>query len=139
MTSDSRSPEEIERDIKHKRAGLTDTLDELQDRFSPEHMAREVADRFSKHGGDIGRSFSRAIKQNPLALTLTGVGLAWLMMSDRDEARDERVGHDSNHLHHDRGFLHDGSDGASAVRADAWRSSQDTADWRVICQTHITI
>ena len=36
MTNDSRNPEEIEREIERERAGLADTLDDLQDRFSVE-------------------------------------------------------------------------------------------------------
>lgn len=88
MTNDTRSPEEIERDIERERAGLTDTLDDLQDRFSIEHVARQFSDQFREHGGDIGRSVSEAVKRNPVALALTGVGLAWLMMGDRSGGRD---------------------------------------------------
>ncbi|MAM39890.1 MAG: hypothetical protein CL949_15640 [Erythrobacter sp.] len=84
MTSDdTRSPEEIEREIERERASLSDTLDDLQSRFSIEHLARQFSDQFREHGGDIGRSVSDAVKRNPMALALTGVGLAWLMMSDK--------------------------------------------------------
>jgi len=88
MTTDTRSPKEIERDIERERAGLTDTLDDLQDRFSIEHVARQFSDQFRAHGGDIGRSVSEAVKRNPVALALTGVGLAWLMMGDKSGGRD---------------------------------------------------
>lgn len=88
MTTDTRSPKEIERDIERERAGLTDTLDDLQDRFSIEHVARQFSDQFREHGGDIGRSVTEAIKRNPAALALTGVGLAWLMMGDKSGGRD---------------------------------------------------
>lgn len=97
MTSDSRTPEQIEREIERERAGLTDTLDDLQNKFSVETIARQVSDQFREHGGDIGRSVSDAVKRNPVALALTGVGLAWLMLgdksggSDRDD-RDRRYG-----------------------------------------------
>lgn len=102
MTNETRSPEEIERDIERERAGLSETLDDLQDRFSVETIARQLADQFREHGGDIGRSVSEAVKANPVALALTGVGLAWLMMGgrsdngyrpgtqDRDHAADAR-------------------------------------------------
>lgn len=93
MTNSTRSPEEIEREIERERAGLTDTLDDLQDRFSIEHVARQFSDQFREHGGDIGRSVSEAVKRNPVALALTGVGLAWLMMGDRSGSRD-RYDHD---------------------------------------------
>lgn len=88
MTTDTRSPKEIERDIERERAGLTNTLDDLQDRFSIEHVARQFSDQFRAHGGDIGRSVSEAVKRNPVALALTGVGLAWLMMGDKSGGRD---------------------------------------------------
>ncbi|MBV7411087.1 DUF3618 domain-containing protein [Maritimibacter sp. DP1N21-5] len=86
MTNDTRSPEDIERDIERERAGLTNTLDDLQDRFSVESIARQVTDSFREHGGDLGRSVSDAVKRNPVALALTGVGLAWLMMDKRSDS-----------------------------------------------------
>ena len=88
MTNESRSPEEIEREIERERAGLTNALDDLQNKFSVESIARQVSDQFREHGGDIGRSVSEAVKRNPLALALTGVGLAWLMMGDKSGGRD---------------------------------------------------
>tara|TARA_R110000787_G_scaffold51821_1_gene122429 strand:- start:60 stop:1292 length:1233 start_codon:yes stop_codon:yes gene_type:complete len=101
MTSDTRSPEEIERDIERERAGLSNTLDDLQDRFSVETMARQVSDQFREHGGEIGRSVTEAVKRNPVAVALTGVGLAWLMLGDRtaprrrhDDGRDDRYRED---------------------------------------------
>jgi hypothetical protein len=83
MKDDSRGPEEIKREIERERAGLTDALDGLQNKFSVESIARQVSDQFREHGGDIGRSVSEAVKRNPVALALTGVGLAWLMMGDK--------------------------------------------------------
>ena len=88
MTNETRSPKEIERDIERERAGLTNTLSDLQDRFSIESLARQVSDQVREHGGDIGRSVSDAVKRNPLALALTGAGLAWLMLSDRSGGHD---------------------------------------------------
>lgn len=107
MTSDTRSPEEIEREIERERAGLSNTLDDLQDRFSVETLARQFTDQFREHGGDIGRSVSDAVKRNPVALALTGVGLAWLMMGDRTGGQRHhtsvrRVRHvDYGHQHDD--------------------------------------
>ncbi|MEB8386738.1 DUF3618 domain-containing protein [Rhodobacteraceae bacterium KMM 6894] len=88
MTTDTRSPEEIERAIERERAGLTSTLDQLQDKFSVETVARQVSDQFREHGGEFGRSVTDAVKRNPLALAVTGIGFAWLMMSDRSPGRD---------------------------------------------------
>ncbi|EAQ03249.1 hypothetical protein OB2597_13933 [Pseudooceanicola batsensis HTCC2597] len=77
--SDTRSPDEIERDIERERSDLKDTMDELQDRISPDRIMREVSRGLFEHGGDIGTAISASVKRNPVALALTGVGLAWLM------------------------------------------------------------
>ena len=109
MTNDTRSPEEIEREIERQRAGLTNTLDDLQDKFSVETIARQFSDQFREHGGDIGRSVSDAVKRNPIGLALTGVGLAWLMMGDKTGSGDRyersrnyrRNDHDDHDLYDD--------------------------------------
>lgn len=99
MTSDTRSPEQIERDIERERAGLSNTLNDLQQRFSVETIARQVTDQFREHGGDIGRSVSEAVKRNPVALALTGVGLAWMILGDKSAPAP-----------HDRGYRGRGYD-----------------------------
>lgn len=100
MTNDNRTPEEIEREIERERAGLTSTLDDLQNKFSVETIARQFSDQFREHGGDIGRSVTDAVKRNPIALALTGAGLAWLMAGDRASSRD-RVGTRDSYDHRD--------------------------------------
>jgi hypothetical protein len=79
MTTEARTPEEIERDIERDRARLTDNLESIQSQFSIDNAVRQIGDQLRLHGGDIGRSISDAAKQNPVALALTGVGIAWLM------------------------------------------------------------
>ena len=90
MTNDSRNPEEIEREIERERAGLANTLDDLQDRFSVEGIARQFSDQFREHGGDWGRSISDAAKRNPVALALTGAGLAWMMFGSGNSRTSTR-------------------------------------------------
>lgn len=82
MSTETRSPAEIEKDIESDRERLSDTLNEVQDRFSVERIARQVSDQFGEHGGDIGRSVSESLKKNPLAVAVTGVGLAWLIFGN---------------------------------------------------------
>ncbi|RKF12613.1 DUF3618 domain-containing protein [Roseovarius spongiae] len=144
MTNDNRSPEEIERDIKRERAGLSETLDDLQDKFSVETIARQVTDQFREHGGDIGRSVSTAVKSNPVALALTGVGIAWLMMGNRSGDDPGRVPYRHSHddLDRDRSRDHatlDTREPASGPRARPVRprplysgrygSSHTAPDW----------
>ncbi len=107
MTSDTRSPDEIEREIERERSELSHTLDDLRDKFSVDSIARQFSAQFREHGGDIGRSVADAVKRNPVALALTGVGLAWLMMGDGpgfrhgNDRRYGRVDHDE-HSDYDR-------------------------------------
>lgn len=75
--------EEIQRDIETERSEMNQTLSELTSRLSPDHLFREVSDHFRQHGGDIGRSVGETVKQNPLALALTGIGLSWLIFGQK--------------------------------------------------------
>ena len=85
--ADQQTSDDIELQLEKDRAGLTDTLDDLRERFSMDGIIRQAADQFREHGGDIGASVSRAVKDNPMALALTGVGLAWLIFGDTSGAR----------------------------------------------------
>ncbi|SFE84668.1 Protein of unknown function [Sulfitobacter brevis] len=118
MTNDTRTPEEIEREIERERAGLTSTLSDLQDKFSVDGVVREFSNQFREHGGDIGRSVSEAVKRNPVALALTGVGLAWLMLGDKSDPRVRE-----NRFSRDTGY---GSDRYDADRYGANRTGSDS-------------
>lgn len=96
--TDHRSPEEIERQLEKERAGLAEDLDDLRDKFSIDTIVRQTADQIRAHSGDIGASVSRAVKENPLAIAVTGVGLAWLIFGDKSGGRSMRD-HDD---HYDR-------------------------------------
>ncbi|AJE49078.1 DUF3618 domain-containing protein [Celeribacter indicus] len=93
--SDSRNPNAIERDIERERSELADTLQQIQSRFTPEAVIRQVSREVQLHGGDIGRSISKSVKQNPVGLTLTAVGLAWLVFGrSYEEEGDSRLAGD---------------------------------------------
>ena len=92
MTNENKSPEEIEREIERERAGLKDSINDLQERFSFDGMFQQIGDQFREHGGEFGRSIARSARDNPIALALTGAGLAWLIIgnnrsSDTDDWR----------------------------------------------------
>ena len=103
MPNDTRTPDQIERDIERERSDLASTVDALQDKFSPEAVISEIANGVRRHGGEFGDAVGRSAKQNPLALAVTGVGLAWLIFgrSHDDPAEDVRrngaTHHSSNH------------------------------------------
>ncbi|XDA99109.1 DUF3618 domain-containing protein [Sulfitobacter sp. LCG007] len=86
MTNDLRSPEQIEREIEAERAGLSSTLDELQDRFSVDQIARQFTEQLRVHGADFGRSVTETVKRNPMALGLTAVGIAWMVFGNNSRS-----------------------------------------------------
>ncbi|WP_281969137.1 DUF3618 domain-containing protein [Roseovarius nanhaiticus] len=92
MTNDTRSSEEIEREIERERAGLKDSIHDLQDRLSFDGMFQQVGDQLREHGGEFGRSIAKSARDNPVALALTGAGLAWLMFGNnrRSDRREDR-------------------------------------------------
>ena len=91
MPDTTRTPDDIERDIERERSELGRTVNELQDRFSPDHIFREIGRGLSDHGSDIGEAVTRSVKRNPVALALTGVGLAWLMSGRSWDEDAQRV------------------------------------------------
>ncbi|WP_299869905.1 DUF3618 domain-containing protein [uncultured Roseobacter sp.] len=90
MTSETRSPKEIEREIEEQRSDLTSNLEDLQDKFSIDTVVRQISDQFREHGGDMGRSISNQVKANPIPLALTGIGLAWLMFGSASQPQPRR-------------------------------------------------
>lgn len=95
MPNDHRTPDEIERDVERQRSELTDAIEELRSRFSPDAVFREVTRSLGEHGGDMGRAVGQSVKQNPVALALTGVGLAWLIFG---RSHDEEAGRSGSRL-----------------------------------------
>jgi hypothetical protein len=81
--TDHRSPAEIEREIEEERASLTGTLDELQNRFSFDRMTTEASHYMRAQSGEIMHAFSRAVRENPMAVAITGVGIAWMILGAR--------------------------------------------------------
>jgi hypothetical protein len=78
--SEDRSPDGIEREIDEERRGLTVTPDELQHRFSFDRKATEVGRCVRSQSGEIAGAVSRAVRKNPMAIPLTGAGIAWMVL-----------------------------------------------------------
>lgn len=89
MKAEHRTPEEIERDIERDRARMTDHMRSLQDQFSLDGAIRSVSNQLRQHGGDLGESVSRTVRDNPAALALTGIGLAWLIFGGGNSSKDK--------------------------------------------------
>lgn len=79
MTNEKDAPERIEREIEQDRDALRRTLDDLQDELSLDGFARRLTDKLRQNGSEWANTASDAARSNPVALALTGVGLAWLI------------------------------------------------------------
>ncbi len=90
---DQRNPEEIEADIAQHRERLDESLEELEERFSPQQLIDRTFD-YVRHGGanEFAANLSETIKQNPTPFLVTSVGLGWLMWSQRSANNRPRSG-----------------------------------------------
>ena len=86
-----RSVSELEREVGEERARVSRTIDALQDRASLGNIVDQVAKAVGENGGEISRNLGRTLRDNPLPVILTGVGLAWLMASSGQPSRDRHA------------------------------------------------
>lgn len=79
----------IEAAIERDRHALASTIGVLQERISVEHLAQEALGLVKTNAAAYGRTVDKAVRANPLALALTGAGIAWLVFGNRnsDEER----------------------------------------------------
>jgi hypothetical protein len=107
---------QLERDAEACRAEVARTLDELRNRMSPGEVVNQLVDYARDgSGGQFVRNLQRQVVQNPLPLTLIGVGMAWLMMSGR--RTDGLAGHDG------RSSVMDGVRDASSTMSESAKAT----------------
>jgi hypothetical protein len=96
----SKSPEEVQREVRQSRAEVEETLEAIQERLSPGQLFEQAVDYMrSSNGTDFLRNLGAAVRDNPVPVALVGTGLAWLMLSgsrsrrrrydDEDDLLDE--------------------------------------------------
>ena len=83
-------PDEIEAGLERNRSGLATALDELTHRASVDYIAREALGILKINAADATHSLDRAIRANPVAFTLVGVGLAWMMFGGKSDGANRR-------------------------------------------------
>ena len=101
--ADSDDPEVIRARIEATRADMSQTVNTIQQRLSPERLTHEaketikeatigkvedMADNATRTANSMRRGLVRTIKDNPIPAALAGIGLAWLFMSGSDEQDD---------------------------------------------------
>jgi|GEM_PF-2215263 len=79
---DNRSPREIEADLERNRDRIGDRIDRLESRLSPGELFDQAWRYASKKRADGTTSrLQDAVVNNPLPVTLIGLGLAWMALS----------------------------------------------------------
>ncbi|HEX6617791.1 MAG TPA: DUF3618 domain-containing protein [Gemmatimonadales bacterium] len=103
VSGTERSPEEIQRDIERTRERMSNNIDALGDRLSPEnlkHQAKEAItdkaqDVVSSVGDQARQTGSRVvdfITQNPLPVAAVGLGAIWLFtLRNKSEVSGDRM------------------------------------------------
>jgi len=116
-TSDQRSPEEIERDIRATQEDMSRTVEQIGGELSARNILNSLLDK-AEDGGIDARYFLDMARRNPLALGMITIGGLWLV-SDAD-ARPSALG------------IRRGSPGSSGdfgSSASSSFSSRDTDGW----------
>ncbi|UYG03062.1 DUF3618 domain-containing protein [Halomonas sp. LR3S48] len=79
-----RRADELEADIRHSRAQLDNTLHELESRLSPTQLKQNVLQYIPRRDGAAAsfiNGLGRSIREHPMPVLMTGIGLGWLVVS----------------------------------------------------------
>jgi ElaB/YqjD/DUF883 family membrane-anchored ribosome-binding protein len=77
-----KSPEQIQRDIERTRAEMGNTLDTIRQKLSPGQLLDEAIDYLKGRGlSQFSSNLGETVKQNPIPVSLIGIGIAWLAMA----------------------------------------------------------
>ncbi|MCL9999250.1 MAG: DUF3618 domain-containing protein [Erythrobacter sp.] len=82
VTTDQRSPDDIERDIRATQAEMNQTARQLEGEFSPRNIIDSLLDKAGQNGVD-SRYLTDVARRNPIALGMIAIGGLWLV-SDAD-------------------------------------------------------
>jgi len=77
-----RETDDLCREIASTRRRLEERADALRDRMTAKELIRPVTDRLKDTLGAGGEKILEAFRDNPVPLTLVGIGLGWLMLKD---------------------------------------------------------
>lgn len=88
--ADKRSSREIEREIEQTRSQLSDTVEGIQNRLSPNSLVDDAIN-YIRTNKELRRNVATTVRDNPVPLLLMGIGLIWLVVSGASGAR-QRTG-----------------------------------------------
>ena len=121
----SESPRELEERANEKRSEINRTLSQIEDHFSPSQMIEQAMGLFKGNGGEMANNLGRTVRDNPVPMILTGVGLAWMAMSQNSSrSRGHERGYDDYHAHYRSGYGRYADGGYRDNRAGEFRDSE---------------
>ena len=80
------NPAEIQRDIERTQSEIASTLDEIQKRVRPSALIEDLRGYFMGYMGGTNEfmgNLGRTVRENPVPVVLTGIGLLWLGLGER--------------------------------------------------------
>jgi hypothetical protein len=80
--NDTRNPDEIERDIRATQREMSDTVNQIEEQFTPRNLFNSLLNKADENGIDA-RTVLDTARRNPLALGMIAIGALWLV-SDSD-------------------------------------------------------
>src|SRR5262249_31772464 len=82
MSRKEKSSRDLEQEIERTRERVERELRALEERLHPSHLLEQLRERLRDGGGrEFVQNLGRSVRDNPLAVALTGLGIAWLAVS----------------------------------------------------------
>jgi gas vesicle protein len=140
MSNDRPTSEEIKADIERKRSEVSEKIDTIQDRLSPQHlkhqaqesvqeMVKESTDKllgyFNENVQQLPATLMDTVKRNPVPAALIGVGIGWLLLESANAKRDEyhHGGYQSARYGYESPKMFAQGSSYSGQYSDQWRAS----------------
>ena len=79
---------EIAAELEQKRASMAQIINGLRDRLSADALIGDALSKAKAQVSPIARVLDSAVRANPMAAAMTGIGLAWLVLGRRQAARE---------------------------------------------------
>ncbi len=80
------SPEAIRAEIERTRAEMSETIDAIQEKVSPQNIKEQAKEQAKGRAKGMNSNFMETIKQNPLPAAVAGIGLGWFFVSGRKQS-----------------------------------------------------
>lgn len=114
----TKSPERLEREVDQARARVGRSASALSDRLSPGELIDQALGMAREHGGEFGRNLGAQVKNNPMPMILTSIGISWMMMSSGNNGAAHAYDPYDTSTDQDRGSLKDALGNTAAKSRD---------------------